>query len=159
MDFFNKFWCFMKLRPRTRHFWSVFVFTTNHMVLSTINPRQHDDIRHKTPVFWSWFWLAFWCLFDGLSSDLRTGIPCVVGGEHKKRQKWRVRGLSFIKHQKVLKNSTWAWSYVDLKKWPFFFNENRWFLCWPKIWQWYTNKIGWISEIFLTLIYTKFNIY
>ena len=58
----------------------------------------------------------------------------------KTLQKWRVRGLSFIKHQTLLKNSTWAWSYVDLEKVPFFFNGNLWFLCWPKIWQWYTSK-------------------
>ena len=59
-------------------------------------------------------------------SALNTKIP----------QKWRVRTLSFIKHQKLLKNSTWAWSYLN------FFDkivEFAWNPCWPKIWQWHVR--------------------
>ena len=110
------FWCFMKLRPRTLHFWSVFVFTTNHMVLSTINPM-------KTPVFWSWFWLAFWVSFWGSSIRFTDGKTMWLVVNTKTLQKWRVRGLSYIKHQKLLKISTWAWSYVDLKKCHFFLTK------------------------------------
>ena len=127
---------FMKLRLRTLHFWSVFVFPTNHMVFPSLNSRQHDDIRHKNPAFWSWFWLAFLVSFWGSFIGFTDGNIMWLVVNTKTLQKWRVCGLSFIKHQKVLKNSTWAWSYVDLKKGPFFFTQNRTISCWPKIWQW-----------------------
>jgi len=76
VEFFNNVWCFMKLRSRTRHFWRVFVFTTNHMILSTVNPmkcpqkaNQNRDQNTRSDHGFGW-------IFEGISSDLRTGILC-----------------------------------------------------------------------------------
>ena len=114
-------------------------FCVHHQPHS-IPVRKSDEMPSKTQpkpwsdrVFWSRFWLAFWGHFIGFTVD---NIMWLVVNT-KTLQKWRVCGLSFIKHQKVLKNSTWAWSYGDLKNVRFFLYENRWYLCWPKIWQWY----------------------
>ena len=78
---------------------------------SKIQPKPWSD-----RVFWSRFWLAFWGHFIGFTVD---NIMWLVVNT-KTRQKWRVRDLSFIKHQKLLKKSTWAWSCVDFKKVSFF---------------------------------------
>ena len=80
------------------------------------------------------FLVSFWWSVIGFTDG---NTMCSWWWTQKTLQKWRVRGLSFIKHQTLLKNSTWAWSCVDFKKCPFFYHGNRWFLCWPKIWQWY----------------------
>ncbi len=75
VEFFNNFWCFMKLRPRTLHFWSVLVFTNNHMILSTVNPNiQHIIIEcfgHGLVGFLSVL-VGFLRTFHRI---LRTGIP------------------------------------------------------------------------------------
>ena len=42
--------------------------------------------------------------------------------QSSKPEKWKVHDISFSKHQKLLKNSSWAQSYDDLKKVRFFVN-------------------------------------
>ena len=81
------------------------------------------------------------------NSHLESGVETQVGvGDWKfhvskvrKLKKSKPQHLNFIKHQKLLKNSSWGQSYVDLKKVPIFFCKNvkyPWNPCWPKIWQW-----------------------
>ena len=129
MEFSNNVWCFMKLRTRTLHFWSVFVFTNQPNGIVDHKPQDNTMIYDTKPqCFGNCFGWLFECIFEDLSSDLGTEIPFGWLVNTKTLQKWRVRVLSFIKHQKLLKNSTWAWSYVNLKKVPFFFTQN---LCFP----------------------------
>ena len=75
------------------------------MVLSTINPRQHDDIRHKNPVFGHGFGWLFECLFDGISSDYGREYH-VVGGEHKNtsEMKSKLTWPQLHKTSKIIEN-------------------------------------------------------
>ena len=53
----------------------------------------------------------------------RTG-PKDPRQQSSKPGKWKVHDISFSKHQKLLKKSSWAQSYDDLKKVRFFFTHS-----------------------------------
>ncbi len=138
MENFNTFWCFMKLRPRTLHFWR---FLCSPPTAHGIPVRKSDDRpskRHQKANQNHDQNTGFLCRISSCCLGFMVDNTCTMWSvvNTNTLQKWRVRGLSFIKHQTLLKNSTWAWSYVDLEKVPFFFNGNLWLLCRPKIWQW-----------------------
>ena len=71
-----------------------------------------------------------WCS-DGILSQSQMSLllrnlcgtwPKDPHQQSSKPEKWKVHDISFSKHQKLLKNSSWAQSYDDLKKVRFFLN-------------------------------------
>ena len=105
---------------------------------------------------WAWHWTRYRDVLMEFSVNIRC--PCwpvllrnLCGTRPKdprqqssKPEKWKVHDISFSKHQKLLKNSSWAQSYDDLKKVRFFLTHSEQKAgnpCWPKIWQWCLKNV------------------
>ena len=94
--------------------------------------------------------------WSGGGTQIGTGEQKIHVSKVRKLKNSKTQHLNFIEHPKLSKKSTWAESYMNLKKTEncrFFAPEivqNPWNPGWPKIWQWYKHVFFylWIFRVF-----------
>ena len=113
---------------------------TNHMILSTVN----QNIWH----------IIMQCFGHGLVGFLSVLVLVlvgflrtfhriygreyyVVGGEHKNTAEMKSMWSQLHKTSKSIEKFHLSMKLWWFEKMSVFLYENRWYLCWPKIWQWY----------------------
>ena len=63
----------------------------------------------------------------------------VVGGEHKNTSEMKSTWPQLHKTSNIIEKFHLSMKLCWFGKSSIFCNRNLWFLCWPKIWQWYMN--------------------